>query len=126
MKALAGVKPPSEGTITVNGEPLESRLTDIGYLPQDEVVHGRLTVYEALDYAARLRLPSDTSAPEIEDTVDRVIDGSARVARQHPHRAAVRRPAQARGPGRRAARAGRASCSWTSRPPGSIPGSRRG
>ena len=74
MKALAGVKPPSEGTITVNGEPLESRLTDIGYLPQDEIVHGRLTVYEALDYAARLRLPSDTSAQEIEDTVDRVID----------------------------------------------------
>jgi ABC-type multidrug transport system ATPase subunit/pSer/pThr/pTyr-binding forkhead associated (FHA) protein/ABC-type multidrug transport system permease subunit len=74
MKALAGVKPPSEGTITVNGEPLESRLTDIGYLPQDEVVHGRLTVYEALDYAARLRLPHDTSAEEIETTVDRVID----------------------------------------------------
>ena len=35
--------------MTVNGEPLANRLTDIGYLPQDEVVHGRLTVVEALE-----------------------------------------------------------------------------
>lgn len=74
MKALAGVNPATQGTITINGEPLASRLTDVGYLPQDEVVHGRLTVYEALDYAARLRLPHDTSAEEFEATVDRVID----------------------------------------------------
>jgi ABC-type multidrug transport system ATPase subunit/ABC-type multidrug transport system permease subunit len=74
MKALAGVTTPSEGTITVNGEPLAHRLTDIGYLPQDEVVHGRLTVYEALDYAARLRLPHDTSDEELDATVDRVLE----------------------------------------------------
>jgi ABC-type multidrug transport system ATPase subunit/ABC-type multidrug transport system permease subunit len=74
MKALAGVNAPSEGTITVNGEPLANRLTDIGYLPQDEVVHGRLSVYEALDYAARLRLPHDTSPEELDSTVDRVLE----------------------------------------------------
>ncbi|MCZ4492439.1 MAG: modulated efflux pump with fused ATPase and integral rane subunit [Conexibacter sp.] len=74
LKALAGVNPPTEGVITVNGEPLAARLTDIGYLPQDEVVHPGLTVYEALDYAARLRLPQDTSKEEIETTVDRVLE----------------------------------------------------
>jgi ABC-type multidrug transport system ATPase subunit/ABC-type multidrug transport system permease subunit len=74
MKALAGVNAPTEGTITVNGEPLAHRLTDLGYLPQDEVVHGRLTVYEALDYAARLRLPHDTTREEIDATVDRVLE----------------------------------------------------
>jgi ABC-type multidrug transport system ATPase subunit/ABC-type multidrug transport system permease subunit len=74
MKALAGVNAPTEGVITVNGEPLAARLTDIGYLPQDEVVHPGLTVYEALDYAARLRLPQDTSQEEIETTVDRVVE----------------------------------------------------
>jgi ABC-type multidrug transport system ATPase subunit/ABC-type multidrug transport system permease subunit len=74
MKALAGVSPPTQGTVTINGEPLAARLTDIGYLPQDEVVHPGLTVYEALDYAARLRLPHDTTAEEIEATVDRVIE----------------------------------------------------
>jgi ABC-type multidrug transport system ATPase subunit/ABC-type multidrug transport system permease subunit len=74
MKALAGVNAPTEGVITVNGEPLAARLTDVGYLPQDEVVHPGLTVYEALDYAARLRLPQDTSQEEIETTVDRVLE----------------------------------------------------
>jgi ABC-type multidrug transport system ATPase subunit/ABC-type multidrug transport system permease subunit len=74
MKALAGVHSPTEGAISVNGEPLASRLTDIGYLPQDEIVHGKLTVYEALDYAARLRLPDDTTQEEYETTVDRVVE----------------------------------------------------
>jgi ABC-type multidrug transport system ATPase subunit/ABC-type multidrug transport system permease subunit len=74
MKALAGVTPASGGAVKVNGEPLAARQTDIGYLPQDEVVHGRLTVYEALDYAARLRLPHDTSREELDATVDRVLD----------------------------------------------------
>jgi ABC-type multidrug transport system ATPase subunit/ABC-type multidrug transport system permease subunit len=74
MKALAGVNPPTEGVITINGEPVASRMTDIGYLPQDEVVHAGLTVYEALDYAARLRLPQDTSQEEFQNTVDRVVE----------------------------------------------------
>ncbi|MDX6727464.1 MAG: transport system ATP-binding/permease protein [Baekduia sp.] len=74
MKALAGVHAPTEGAITINGEPLAARLTDIGYLPQDEVVHPGLSVYEALDYAARLRLPHDTSKEEIETTVDQVLE----------------------------------------------------
>jgi ABC-type multidrug transport system ATPase subunit/ABC-type multidrug transport system permease subunit len=74
MKALAGVTNPTDGKVTVNGEPLANRLTDIGYLPQDEVVHGRLTVTEALNYAARLRLPDDTSDEEYDATVERVLE----------------------------------------------------
>ncbi len=73
LKALAGVTRPTEGTITVNGEPLANRLTDIGYLPQDEVVHAGLSVVEALDYAARLRLPHDTTDEEYDATVDRAL-----------------------------------------------------
>ena len=64
LKALAGVTTPSSGSVTVNGEPVTSRLTDIGYLPQDEIVHPDLTVTESLRYSARLRLPSD-SAEEV-------------------------------------------------------------
>jgi ABC-type multidrug transport system ATPase subunit/pSer/pThr/pTyr-binding forkhead associated (FHA) protein len=74
IKALAGVTTPSEGTITVSGEPLASRLTDIGYLPQDEIVHGKLSVREALNFAAKLRLPHDTSKAEIAESVERVLD----------------------------------------------------
>jgi len=74
MKMLAGVTEPASGAVTVNGEPVTGRLSDIGYLPQDEIVHGHLTVYESLTYSARLRLPSDTPQAEIEATVARVAD----------------------------------------------------
>ena len=73
MRALAGVTTPTEGTVSVNGEPVTSRLTDIGYVPQDEIVHGHLTVLEALRYSARLRLPRDSTAADIEDAVQRVV-----------------------------------------------------
>ncbi|MEA2472395.1 MAG: transport system ATP-binding/permease protein [Thermoleophilaceae bacterium] len=73
LKVLAGVNPPSDGDVTVNDEPLAARLTDVGYVPQDEIVHPELTVREALRYAARLRLPQDTSAEEIDATVERVL-----------------------------------------------------
>ena len=33
LKALAGVTTPSSGRVSVNGEPVSARLTDIGYLP---------------------------------------------------------------------------------------------
>ena len=74
VKALAGVTTPSAGTITVSGEPVGGRLTDIGYLPQDEIVHGKLSVREALTYAAKLRLPQDTSETETAESVARVLD----------------------------------------------------
>ena len=72
LKALAGVNAPSEGHVTVNGEPVATRLTDIGYVPQDEIVHARLQVREALGYAARLRLPQDVADSEIDAAVERV------------------------------------------------------
>jgi ABC-type multidrug transport system ATPase subunit/ABC-type multidrug transport system permease subunit len=74
IKALAGVTAPSEGSVTVSGEPVASRLTDVGYLPQDEIVHGKLSVDEALTYAAKLRLPHDTTKAEIGASVARVLD----------------------------------------------------
>jgi len=74
IKALAGVIRPSKGSVAVNGEPVASRLTDIGYVPQDEIVHGRLTPLEALRYSAKLRLPRDSSKGDIEAAVQRVLD----------------------------------------------------
>jgi ABC transport system ATP-binding/permease protein len=74
LKALAGVTTPSGGSVTVNGEPVSSRLTDIGYLPQDEIVHPDLSVRESLEYSARLRLPTDTGEDEIEAAVLRALE----------------------------------------------------
>ena len=73
LRALAGVAAPSKGRVTVNGEGVWTRLTDIGYVPQDEIVHPRLKVAEALHYAAALRLPRDSSRADIEKAVSRVL-----------------------------------------------------
>ena len=74
LKTLAGVTTPSSGTVNLNGEPVGARLTDIGYLPQDEIVHPDLTVRESLAYSAELRLPADTGDDEIEATVERALE----------------------------------------------------
>jgi ABC transport system ATP-binding/permease protein len=74
LKALAGVTTPSAGSVTVNGETVATRLTDIGYLPQDEIVHPDLSVRESLQYSAKLRLPADTGDDEIAATVARALD----------------------------------------------------
>lgn len=74
LKSLCGVHRTSGGRVTVDGEPVRSRLADIGYVPQDEIVHPLLTVREALDYAAELRLPMDTIAANRGAAVERVLD----------------------------------------------------
>ncbi len=73
LKCLAGVSQPSSGQVLIGPDPLEVRLTDVGYVPQSDVVHGQLTVREALLYAAKLRLPSDTRQRELVQAVDDVI-----------------------------------------------------
>ncbi|MGC9523958.1 MAG: ATP-binding cassette domain-containing protein [Limnospira sp.] len=63
MRTLLGISPTTKGTVYVNGEDLHRHFnlyrTQIGYVPQDDIVHGDLTVGEVLTYAARLRLPPD-------------------------------------------------------------------
>jgi ABC-type multidrug transport system ATPase subunit/ABC-type multidrug transport system permease subunit len=74
LKALAGVTTPTSGSVTANGEAVGTRLTDIGYLPQDEIVHPDLSVRESLHYSAKLRLPTDTGEDEIAATVARALE----------------------------------------------------
>ena len=74
MKTLAGVTSPTDGNVTINGDPLAVRQSAIGYVPQDEIVHGLLTVREALGYAARLRLPDDTGRREIDEILTTVLE----------------------------------------------------
>jgi ABC-type multidrug transport system ATPase subunit len=73
LKTLAGVRRPNSGLVSVNGEPLISRLTDIGYVPQDEIHHDYLTLHEALRYSARLRLPDDANEEQINARVQHVL-----------------------------------------------------
>jgi ABC-type multidrug transport system ATPase subunit/pSer/pThr/pTyr-binding forkhead associated (FHA) protein len=68
LTALAGIRPASDGAVLVNGTNLYRQFdtfrTDLGFVPQDDIIHKELSAEKALDYAARLRLPGDTSTAE--------------------------------------------------------------
>ncbi len=76
MKACAGIFY-VEGEVLLNGEDLRANYDAwkamLGYVPQDDIVHGDLTVDHAVRYSARLRLPKDTRKEEIDRAVDRVL-----------------------------------------------------
>jgi ABC-type multidrug transport system ATPase subunit len=77
LKTLLGIEPTTSGTVYLNGEDLRKNFniyrTQIGYVPQYDIVHKDLTVGEVLYYAAKLRLPPDLNCEEvIEKTLQQV------------------------------------------------------
>ncbi|XP_021609985.1 ABC transporter G family member 28 isoform X2 [Manihot esculenta] len=64
------------GTVLVNGkaEPIQAYKKIIGFVPQDDIVHGNLTVEENLWFSARCRLSADLPKPERVLVVERVIE----------------------------------------------------
>ncbi len=78
IDAIAGYRPATDGQILVNGidayKNFDAIRGDIGYVPQKDIIHMELTVYQALDYAARLRMPKDTSKDERQKRVAEVLD----------------------------------------------------
>ncbi len=87
MDAISGVRPATAGTVLYNKAEYYSQMevyrSTIGYVPQDDIVPTELTVYKALYYAARLRLPEDTSPTEIEERLEDVIDDLGLSARRN-------------------------------------------
>lgn len=78
LHAIAGMSPFDSGEVLLDGEPfldlLEADRSLVGVVPQDDVVHGELTVRESLRASARLRLPADTPIDALDAEVDRVLD----------------------------------------------------
>jgi ABC-type multidrug transport system ATPase subunit/pSer/pThr/pTyr-binding forkhead associated (FHA) protein len=78
MDALNGLRPAQEGLVLYNGEDYYRNLaafnTQLGYVPQDDIVHRDLTVEHALYYAARLRLPSDFTREQIRWRIEEVLE----------------------------------------------------
>ena len=78
MDALNGLRPAQQGTVFYNGQDYYRNLvafsTQLGYVPQDDIIHRDLTVERALYYAARLRLPSDFSEAQIQQRINEVLD----------------------------------------------------
>lgn len=69
MKTLLGINPTDSGKVYLNGDDLRQNFNmyrnQIGYVPQDDIIHGQLTVTEVLTYAAKLRLPPDIHVQEL-------------------------------------------------------------
>ena len=77
-RLVAGYTHPSEGTVAFEGHNIHAEYASlrsrIGMVPQDDVVHGQLTVQQALMYAAELRLPPDTTKADRAQVVARVLE----------------------------------------------------
>lgn len=77
LRALNGYAPATRGRVLINSVDFyrhrEMLRSAIGYVPQDDIVHGELSVQSALRYAARLRLPSDTREDEIASLVAKTL-----------------------------------------------------
>jgi len=78
VDAIAGYRPASHGKVYVNGvdlyENFDSIRNEIGFVPQKDIIHMELTVYQALEYAAKLRMPPDTSREERHKRVLETLD----------------------------------------------------
>jgi ABC-type multidrug transport system ATPase subunit len=78
LDALSGFRPATGGVVLLNGDELyrnfDAYRMIMGYVPQDDIIHRDLTVYKALDYAAQLRLPADTTPAERQERIHAVLE----------------------------------------------------
>ncbi|MEX0657565.1 MAG: ATP-binding cassette domain-containing protein [Egibacteraceae bacterium] len=78
MDALSGVRPATGGQVLYNGGDYYAQRalyrTTLGYVPQDDIIHTELPLRVTLDFAARLRLPGDTTPEERGKAVDRALE----------------------------------------------------
>ena len=77
LNAISGSVRPESGTVTYHGQDLflhpNLLKNQIGFVPQKDVMHQRMTVRSMLNYAARLRLQDDVSARERSARVEEVM-----------------------------------------------------
>jgi len=77
-RQVAGLTHPTAGSVKFEGHDVHAEYASlrsrIGMVPQDDVVHGQLTVRQALMYAAELRLPPDTTKADREQVVMQVLE----------------------------------------------------
>ncbi|HLW00145.1 MAG TPA: FHA domain-containing protein [Ktedonobacterales bacterium] len=78
LDALSGLRPAQQGQVLYNGQDYYQNQaafnTQIGYVPQDDIVHRDLTVERALYYAAKLRLPRDFTEGQIWQRIAEVLE----------------------------------------------------
>ncbi len=77
LNVITGYDNTATGQVLLSGvdlyEHYDALRGNIGYVPQDDIIHRTLTVEQSLYYTARLRLPEDTTKDEVRRRVDKVI-----------------------------------------------------
>lgn len=77
MDSINGFRLPTEGSVLVNDDDFYANYSAykniMGYVPQQDIVYDTLTVQQMLTYAAKLRMPEDTTDQEIQERVVQVI-----------------------------------------------------
>src|ERR1700692_3299380 len=77
-RLVAGYTHPTSGTVSFEGHNIHAEYASlrsrIGMVPQDDVVHGQLTINQALGYAAELRMPPDTTKEDRQRVVAQVLE----------------------------------------------------
>jgi ABC-type multidrug transport system ATPase subunit len=77
LGALTGIAPATDGSVLYDGRDLYKSYAElrhrIGLVPQENILHTQLTVRRALEFAARLRFPRDTSKQERKRRIDEVL-----------------------------------------------------
>lgn len=77
LNCMSGYLPPSAGYVCINGVDLYENFNTlkkvIGYVPQTDIVYDNLTLHDMLLYAAKLRLPGDTTRAEYREAIKRAL-----------------------------------------------------
>ena len=73
LETMAGLRRPTSGAVTYEGHSSTLPAGDIGYVPQDDIIHRALPLRRTLRYAAKLRLPVATTRDEVDTIVDETL-----------------------------------------------------
>lgn len=81
MNAINGFEPATKGKVYFNGNDLYKNYpvykSQIGYVPQQDIVYDNLTMFDMLAYVAKLRLPNDITKDEIAQRIEEVLRAMA-------------------------------------------------
>lgn len=78
ITALCGYQQATSGNVLINGTDFYSHIdafrSDVGFVPQDDIIHRDLSILRAFNYAARLRMPEDTRSDERDRRIREVLE----------------------------------------------------
>ena len=78
MNAISGFDKEVTGQVTCDGMDMHKNFSTlkniIGYVPQEDIIYNNLTLRRMLYYTAKLKMPKDVSASEIEARITKVLE----------------------------------------------------